>query len=94
MVKPNNISHIQTDADGNIMAFQSNEEHCHNVAEMAMQFAAEFGMGDFGYVMGMLHDKGKEKHEFQEYIQDVNGIVGHREFPQIWSCPSVSAFPS
>lgn len=82
MVEPKNISHIRTDADGKILAFQSNEEHCHNVAEMAMQFAAEFGMGDFGYVMGMLHDKGKDKHEFQEYIQDVNGIVGHRGWTQ------------
>lgn len=82
MIKPKFISHIRKDAEGNIIAFQSNEEHCQNVAELAKQFAEEFGMGDFGYVMGMLHDKGKEKHEFQEYIQDVNGIPGHIQWTQ------------
>lgn len=77
MRKPKYISHIRKDADGNIMAYQGNEEHSRGVAELARQFASEFGMGDFGHVMGMLHDKGKEKDEFQEYIQDVNGFYGH-----------------
>lgn len=80
--KPLFISHIRKDIEGNIIDFQSNEEHCSNVAELARQFAEEFGMGDFGYVMGMLHDKGKEKHQFQEYIQDVNGIPGHKQWTQ------------
>ena len=78
MDTPKYISHIRK--DGNSIAFQSNEEHCRNVAELARQFAGEFGMGDFGYVMGMLHDKGKEKREFQEYIQYVNGILGHKQW--------------
>lgn len=82
MNTPKFISHIRKDADGNIVAFQSNEEHSRNVAELAKQFAGEFGMGDFGYIMGMLHDKGKEKHEFQEYIQDINGIPGHKKWTQ------------
>ena len=75
---PKYISHIRKDAEENIIAYQSNEEHSRGVAELTKQFANEFGMGDFGYIMGMLHDKGKEKHEFQEYIQDVNGIPGHK----------------
>lgn len=79
---PKFISHILKDKEDNIIAFQSNEEHCHNVAELARQFAGEFGMGDFGYVMGMLHDKGKEKRQFQEYIQDMNGIPGHKQWTQ------------
>ena len=79
---PKFISHILKDKEDNIIAFQSNEEHCHNVAELARQFAGEFGMGDFGYVMGMLHDKGKEKREFQEYIQNVNDIPGHKQWTQ------------
>lgn len=70
------ISHIRKE-DNDALIFQSNDEHCHNVAELAKQFATEFGMGDCGYVMGLLHDKGKEKNEFQNYIQDVNGIPGH-----------------
>lgn len=80
MNQPKFISHIRKDADGNIVAFQSNEEHCQNVAELARQFTNEFAMGDFGYVMGMLHDKGKEKREFQEYIRDVNDIPEHKNY--------------
>lgn len=79
---PQFISHILKDKEGNIIAFQSNEEHCHNVAELARQFAEEFDMGDFGHIMGMLHDKGKEKRQFQEYIQDMNGIPGHKQWTQ------------
>ena len=80
MKVPEFISHIRKDVDGNIIAYQSNDEHSRGVAELARTFADEFGMGDFGYVMGMLHDKGKEKHEFQEYIQDVNGLPGHKSY--------------
>lgn len=73
------ISHIRRNSNGEIV-YQSNEEHCRGVAELAKIFASEFGMGDWGYVMGMLHDKGKEKHQFQEYIQDVNDIPGHKNY--------------
>ncbi len=75
------ISHIRkiNDTDYEI---QANENHSHGVAELAKSFADEFGMGDFGYMMGMLHDKGKEKIEFQEYIQDINGIPNHTKWTQ------------
>lgn len=74
------ISHIRKNAQCNIVAFQSNKDHCLNVAKLARSFASDFGMGDFGYAMGVLHDLGKEKNEFQEYIQDVNGISGHKNW--------------
>lgn len=73
------ISHIRQEKDGT-QTIQSNDSHCSGVAQRAKQFANEFGLGDFGYAMGMLHDLGKEKHEFQEYIQDVNGIEGHSKW--------------
>lgn len=77
------ISHIKRNKDNpERWEVQTNQEHCRNVAELARDFASEFGMGDFGYVMGSLHDKGKEKHEFQEYIQDVNGIPEHKKWTQ------------
>lgn len=82
MKEPKYKSHIRKDIEGNIEAIQSNEEHSLGVAELARKFASEFGMGDFGYVMGLLHDKGKEKDEFQEYIQDVNNIPGHKKYTQ------------
>ncbi|MBR3412448.1 MAG: CRISPR-associated helicase Cas3' [Bacteroidales bacterium] len=63
------ISHIrQTD-----MKIQSNEEHQQGVAERAERFAAEFGMGDYGRVLGLLHDKGKEKNAFQQHIIKESG---------------------
>ena len=73
------VSHIRQDGKGEYVC-QSNDEHCLNVAEMANKFAASFGMGEWGYVLGQLHDKGKEKHQFQEYIRDVNGIPGHSHY--------------
>ena len=77
-VVPKFISHIRKNPDGEIAAYQSNEEHCLGVAILARQFASEFGMGDWGYALGLLHDKGKEKKEFQDYIRDVNGMSGHK----------------
>ncbi|MCI6724626.1 MAG: CRISPR-associated endonuclease Cas3'', partial [Bacteroidales bacterium] len=77
---PKYISHIRKNQYDEIISYQSNEEHCIGVAELAKQFASEFGMGNWGYVLGILHDKGKEKKEFQEYIQDVNGIPGHKHW--------------
>lgn len=62
------ISHIKS---GKTYSIQSNNEHCLGVAKLAEQFASEFGMGKWGYVMGLLHDKGKEKSAFQDYIRRV-----------------------
>lgn len=74
------ISHIRKDDSGQVVSVQSNEDHSKGVANLARTFADAFDMGDWGYVMGLLHDKGKEKVEFQEYIQDVNGIAGHTHY--------------
>lgn len=71
---PAYISHIRKNANGEIEAFQSNEEHCHGVAALAERFANEFGMGEWGKVLGLLHDKGKERAAFQQYIRYVNGL--------------------
>lgn len=73
------VSHLRQDDRGEYV-HQSNDEHCRHVAEIAKTFAASFGMGEWGYVLGLLHDKGKEKHQFQEYIRDVNGIPGHTDY--------------
>ena len=77
---PKYISHIKERETKEGYVFQSNDEHCMDVAKLAEQFASEFGMGNGGYILGLLHDKGKEKKEFQEYIQDVNGIPGHKHW--------------
>lgn len=79
---PQYISHIRKSADGNIIALQSNEKHCIGVAELAKQFASEIAMGEFGWIMGMLHDKGKEKKEFQNYIRYANGLAEKKNYTQ------------
>lgn len=63
------ISHINPDN----WELQSNEEHSKGVAEFASSFANQFGFGKWGYLVGILHDKGKEQKDFQKYIQKVSG---------------------
>ena len=68
------ISHVRkTD-----MEIQLNADHQRGVAELASKFAGEFGMRDYGFIRGKLHDKGKEQIEWQKYIQGVTGY--NKEF--------------
>ena len=64
------ISHVRRSD----MENQLNEDHQHGVAELASKFAGEFGMGEQGKVLGLLHDKGKEKHFFQQHIIKESGL--------------------
>lgn len=66
------ISHIYQDHNGRWI-IQSNEEHSAGVAKLASQFAGEFGMSEWGKVLGLLHDKGKESAAFQQYIRKESG---------------------
>lgn len=63
------ISHIRTED----WAIQPNEEHQEGVSLMASKFAADFGMAEWGRVLGLLHDKGKEKKTFQQHILKESG---------------------
>ena len=58
------ISHVRQ-IDGIV---QSNEEHQRGVAELASKFAGVFSMAEWGRVLGLLNDKGKEKKAFQQHI--------------------------
>ena len=66
------ISHIKKLADGR-WTIQTNDDHCRGVAELCKTFASVFGMGEIGYAMGLLHDKGKERKTFQEHIRKDSG---------------------
>lgn len=69
------ISHIKQDETS--WKEQSNKEHQEGVAKLASQFAGEFGMAEWGRVLGLLHDKGKEQKTFQQHIQKESGKVPH-----------------
>jgi len=75
------ISHIRLSD----MAIQSNDEHQKGVADKAESFAASFGMGDFGRIMGLLHDKGKEQTLWQQYLLGVTGF--NKEYAHITNGP-------
>ena len=66
------ISHIYKDRE-DCWHIQSNEEHLKGVATLAKGFADEFGMGNWGRVLGLFHDKGKERRAFQNYIRNCSG---------------------
>ncbi|MGN0281434.1 MAG: CRISPR-associated helicase Cas3' [Prevotella sp.] len=66
------VSHLFKDTNG-CWHIQSNEEHLEGVAKLAEGFAGEFGMGSWGRVLGLLHDKGKERKAFQDYIKRNSG---------------------
>ena len=80
------ISHI--DSNRNI---QSNEEHQQGVATLASTFAAEFGMGECGRIMGLLHDKGKEQVEWQKYILGVTMNGPHHAY--VGACIALKQYP-
>ena len=71
------ISHLFKD-DKDYWHIQSNEEHLEGVAKLAEGFANEFGMGCWGKVLGLLHDKGKERKSFQDYIRHKSGVAAER----------------
>ena len=52
------IAHLYLDDNGN-WHIQTNADHSHGVAEFAANFAAEFGMGQWGKLIGLLHDRGQ-----------------------------------
>lgn len=64
------ISHIREGS----RKIQTNEVHSAEVAKLMEQFSSEFEMADWGYFLGILHDKGKERSDFQNYIRRENGI--------------------
>lgn len=49
------------------------EEHLEKVANLAGQFAADFGSADWGSLAGLWHDLGKYRESFQRYLRKAGG---------------------
>ena len=64
------ISHVKSITH----EIQTNEEHSLGVAKLAEKFSNEFGLGSWGWIMGILHDKGKEQESFQTRIKRASGL--------------------
>ena len=75
------ISHVRLNSSGEVESMQSNEAHLSGVANLAERFANEFGMGSWGRVLGLLHDKGKERKAFQDYIKKNSGYDSTIQYP-------------
>ncbi len=75
------IAHAKKNEEGEFEAPHFLEEHLKNTARLAEAFAEKFNSGQWGYVAGLLHDIGKSKPGFQEYIRRVTGYdIEHFNF--------------
>ena len=68
------LAHIRMGETGK--AEQSLSEHCRNTARYAGACLGGVGLEQTGTLLGLVHDCGKFKKEFQEYLADPNGIRG------------------
>jgi CRISPR-associated endonuclease/helicase Cas3 len=55
--------------------WQPLDKHMSAVARMAQRFAEPFGSGDWAYIGGWLHDLGKARQSFQDYLKVSNGLT-------------------
>ena len=55
--------------------WQSLEEHAAQVAACAAEFANSFASGEWAKLAGLLHDLGKARKSFQDYLKRSNGLL-------------------
>ncbi len=67
------IAHIKKNPDGSWAEPHLLNEHLKSTAELAAQFASEFGNNDWAELCGLLHDLGKYHPDWQRYIRKETG---------------------
>ncbi|HXK76479.1 MAG TPA: CRISPR-associated endonuclease Cas3'', partial [Bacteroidaceae bacterium] len=67
------IGHIYEDDEDGQFHIQSLEAHLCGTAKLAGQFLEPLNLKHIGEILGWLHDLGKAKPEFQNYIRSVSG---------------------
>lgn len=64
------LAHIRVDKETNsVECRQSVLEHCRRVAEYAFESLKDVNLSGCGYLVGLIHDMGKMKAEFRDYIE-------------------------
>lgn len=66
------IAHVREDENGQFVVHDL-EDHLRGVAQLAEEFAHDFGSEDWAHVAGLWHDLGKYAKEFQRRIKSVSG---------------------
>ena len=57
-----------------VTKWQTLQDHCKTVADMAASFANSFASSKCGWLLGMVHDLGKARASFQSYLYRCNGV--------------------
>lgn len=70
------MAHIKRDADGRRLSEQTIAEHCCKAAQYAAEVLKPLQLSGSGYVAGLLHDTGKFTQQFQDYLENENGVRG------------------
>ncbi len=71
------ISHLFQKTDNADWVIQSNDNHAEGVADLAADFCSCFGFSNWGRLLGLMHDRGKESVDFQRYIRVKSGYDTH-----------------
>lgn len=67
-------AHIREGISG--LEIQTSAEHSRNSAKYASACLEDAGLKHTGYLLGLVHDCGKFKKEFEEYLMDPHGVRG------------------
>ena len=70
--RPGELAHVRQDERG-AYVIHDLADHLRGVAQLAEQFAGDFGSADWAYIAGFWHDLGKYSKEFQRRIKSVSG---------------------
>lgn len=67
-------AHIRNESDH--LLIQTADEHCRNAGQYAGRCLRGVGLEQTGHLLGLIHDCGKFKEEFRQYLMAPNGVRG------------------